>query len=180
MPSAKSYLIEIFLLGRWEMSKRTAFIGHRNIYVDDIKDRLYSEVKKQIIENDCKIFIMGTHGDFDKLALRVCKELRKTYTDIKIEVVITSLKQIAPVKEFDIFCGDEKIYPYHDAKTIMYNIEKEHFKRKITESNKQMIDESDTLICYVNSTRTYGGAKTAYKYARKKGLAIVNLFDYKE
>ena len=62
----------------------------------------------------------------------------------------------------------------------MYNVEKEHFKRKITESNKQMIDESDTLICYVNSTRTYGGAKTAYKYARKKGLAIVNLFDYRE
>ena len=41
-----------------------------------------------------KCFTMGTHGDFDKEALSVCRDLRRKYKDIKIEVVITSFAQI--------------------------------------------------------------------------------------
>lgn len=59
----------------------------------------------------------------------------------------------------------------------MYDIEEEHYKRKIVKSNQQMIDNSDTLICYVNTTKTYGGAILAYKYAKKKGLQLVNLYN---
>ena len=58
----------------------------------------------------------------------------------------------------------------------MYDIEEQHFKRKIVFSNQQMIKNCDTLICYVDTTKTYGGAILAYKYAKKLGLHIVNLY----
>ena len=118
---------------------------------------------------------MGTHGEFDEMALSVCRELRKIYTDIEIEVVITSFKEIEPIIDHDPIFGDEKYIPYSDVKTTMYDIEEEYYKRKIVVSNQQMIDNCDTLICYVNPTKTYGGAILAYKYAKKKGLQIVNL-----
>lgn len=155
---------------------KVAFIGHRQIFDSLLKNRLFIAVENEI-KNGCKTFIMGTHGDFDKMALGVCRELRQIYKDIKIEVVITSFAQIKPIVEHDVFYGDETFTPYSDVETIMFNIEETHFKQKITESNKQMIDSCDTLICYVDENYKYtSGALTTYKYAKKKVLTIVNLY----
>ena len=154
---------------------RTAFAGHRKILDKDLRNKLYLPVKQQI-ESGCKTFVMGTHGEFDKLALSVCRQLRKTYKDIIIEVAITSLNQIKPEIEKDQF-GISKYTPYDDVYTIMFNIEEEHFKRKITTSNKQMIDTCNILICYVDTTQHSSGAKTTLNYAKSKGIQIINLFE---
>ena len=134
------------------MNIKTTFIGHRMI--DNkimIRNKLKYAIEKQINQG-CKFFTMGTHGDFDKLALSMCRELRKIYKDIIIEVVITSLNQIKPKIELDNF-GISYYYPYDDVLTVMYNIEEEYFKRKITTSNKQMIDNCNILICYVDTKK---------------------------
>lgn len=158
-----------------QINKRICFIGHRNISYLSTKESLIEAVKKEI-EHGCKLFTMGTHGDFDELALSVCRELKRTYKDIEIEVVITSLQKLKPFIDYDKIFGYEKYFPYKDVKTIMYDIEDEHFKRRITSSNKQMIDTCDTLIAYVDENRSYGGAISAYKYAQKKGLKIINIY----
>lgn len=159
------------------MNKKICFIGHRHIYnYKEIRESLYSVVEQEI-KKGCKFFTMGTHGWFDKLALSVCRELRNIYKDIEIEVVITSFKEIEPIIDHDPILGDEKYIPYSDVKTTMYDIEEKHYKRKIVVSNQQMIDNCNTLICYVNPTKTYSGAILAYKYAKKKGLQIVNLYN---
>ncbi len=159
------------------MNKKICFIGHRHIYnYKEIREKLYNIVEEEI-KNGCKFFTMGTHGEFDEMALSVCRKLRKVYTDIEIEIVITSFKTIEPIIDHDPIFGNEKYIPYSDVKTIMYDIEEEHYKRKIVKSNQQMIDNCDTLICYVNTTKTYGGAILAYKYAKKKGLQLVNLYN---
>ena len=153
--------------------KKVAFIGHRNVW-KNIRSNLY-EIVKGYIKKGYRIFTMGTHGEFDKIALSVCRELRKIYQDIVIEVVITSLVQIG--QSLDLKNKEIIGYkPYSDVTTVMYDIEEEHFKRKIVVSNQQMIDTCDTLICYVDTKSTHGGAILAYKYALKKGLSIVNLF----
>lgn len=158
------------------MNKKICFIGHRQIYnYKKIREKLYNIVEEEI-KNGCEFFTMGTHGEFDEMALSVCRELRKVYTNIEIEVVITSFKEIEPIIDYDPIFGDEKYIPYSDVKTTMYDIEEEHYKRRIIVNNQKMIDNCNTLICYVNPTKTYGGAIIAYKYAKKKGLQIVNLF----
>lgn len=154
--------------------KRVAFIGHRNIFDKTLKDRLKKEVQN-LIDSGYTTFTMGTHGDFDKMSLEVCREFRKHNPDIQIEVVITSLHTIEHKIEDDTF-GKAEYTPYEDVQTIMYEIEDVYFKKQITESNKQMIDNSDILVCYVNNKSLNSGSKRAYNYAKKKGLQIVNLF----
>ncbi len=157
------------------MSRKVAFIGHRNVGYE-IEEKLYNEVKKQI-EGGCQVFTMGTHGEFDKVALSVCRSLRRNYSNISIEVVLTSLNSIKPIIEYDAIFGNGKYIPYDDVETIMYEIEEQHYKKKIVTSNQRMIDTCDTLVCYVDTSRNSGGAITAYKYAKKKGLKIINLFN---
>ena len=147
---------------------KTAFIGHRKIFAKDIKERLTNAIETEI-KNGCSSFIVGTHGEFDGLALNACKQLRRTYKELDIEVVITSLNVIKKDSEFDNT-------PYSDVRTVMYYIEDTHFKQRITLSNRQMIDDCDTLICYVNTSEYRSGAKTALRYAEKCGLKIVNLY----
>lgn len=147
---------------------KTAFIGHRQIFSKDICERLKTAVHNEI-NNGCMTFTMGTHGQFDRCALFVCKELRKTYKDLTIEVVITSLNEIVRNNEYEMT-------PYSDVKTVMYDIEDAHFKQQITLSNRQMIDDCDALICYVNTLEYRSGAKTALRYAEKRGLKIINLY----
>ncbi len=147
---------------------KTAFIGHRQVFAIDIYERLINAIENEI-RNGCKIFTMGTHGEFDRLALRACRQLRNIYKDLEIEVVITSLHKVEKKSEFDIV-------PYADVNTVMYEIEDAYFKQKITLSNRQMIDTCDALICYVDTSSYRSGAKSAMRYAEKRGLKIINLY----
>ena len=152
------------------MKKRICFIGHRWLPEITVKPILEKEIRKQL-DNGNRQFAMGTHGDFDKLALSVCRQLRHEYPDMIIEVVLTSLHPI------NLRYEDKTYSLYDDVKTVIYNIEETHFKQRINESNKQMINYSDILICYVNTNYTNSGAKTAYNYAKRKGLEIINLYN---
>lgn len=70
---------------------KIAFIGHREIFVSDIAERLITAIEAEIL-GGCKSFTMGTHGQFDELALWACRRLSKNYEDLDIEVVMTSLQ----------------------------------------------------------------------------------------
>ena len=151
------------------INKKTAFIGHRNVYYEGkVLKRLEAAVGEQI-KNGCKSFIMGTHGDFDALALSVCKKARKTYRDIYIEVVLTSYHTVEQKDELHSM-------PYADVETFMYDVDNTHFKRRIIVSNRKMIDECDTLICYVDERQYRSGAKKAMNYAKRNGVKIINIF----
>ena len=166
--------------------KKVCFIGHRRIGFGPIRERLKTAIENEI-KNGCKFFTMGTHGEFDEMTLSVCRELRNIYKDIEIEVVITSYHKVEN-RLLDTFKNEyneiemihENYTSYSDVKTTMYEIEDLHFKKQITESNHQMIDDCDALICYVNKKHNQSGAKHAMNYAKRKGLEIINLFDEKD
>ncbi len=138
------------------------------LYVEKIKERLQNAIE-QCINDGCSHFFMGTHGDFDKMVLETCRSVRESYPDIIIEVVLSSYHTIEKKSDLDYV-------PYQDVRTVIFDIEDLHFKQQITESNKRMIDECDTLICYVDRKQKPSGAKTAMNYAKRKGLKIINLF----
>lgn len=155
------------------MERKTAFIGHRRVcFIEKVKEQLQNAIE-ECINDGCSHFLMGTHGEFDKMALDACRSARKRYPNIKIEVVLTSYHTID--KKYDI-----DYVPYQDVQTVMFDIEDLHFKQQITESNRQMINECDTLICYVDKKRNPSGAKTTMNYAKRKGLNIINIFDEKD
>lgn len=148
------------------MSRKVCFIGHREVpSYQNVEEKLTTAIQTEI-DSGCRHFIMGTHGEFDSLALSICRKFRNTYKDIEIEVVITSFNKIKKEVIKDDYYGDEVFTPYSDVKTTMYEIEEEHFKRQITSSNRQMVDNCDTLICFVDESRYRSGAKTA-TYSKK-------------
>ena len=72
------------------MERKTAFIGHRQVcFIEKVKERLQNAIE-QCINDGCSHFLMGTHGEFDKMALDACRFARKQHPNINIEVVLTS------------------------------------------------------------------------------------------
>lgn len=149
------------------MNKTIAFFGHRVLRNTDIRERVKRAVESNICDNVC--CLIGTHGDFDRLALAVCRELRKIHSHIKIRVVFTTVKALQ--KDADM---------YGDVETMIYDIEEDHFKNQITASNKKMIDDSDLIVCYVDVNKYRSGAKRAVEYALKQGKEVINLFSEKD
>lgn len=142
--------------------RKTAFIGHRLVLGEGIFELLLSETEKQI-KAGCLAFTMGTHGEFDRLALSACRVLRKRYPEMRIEVVLTSP-------------NSAKGGRYDDVDTVLFEIEELYYKRRIAWSNRRMIDGCDALICYVDGAAYRSGAKAALRYAQKRGISVINLY----
>ena len=130
--------------------KKVCFIGHRYIDVN-IEDRLKLAIKNQI-DLGYKTFVVGHHGQFDQLTLTLLQHFQKSY-DINIEIVVTSLNQIYK---------KQNISKNKNIKFVLYDVEETYFKKQIVESNKQMIDDCQCLICYINPKKNKSGAKTIY------------------
>lgn len=149
---------------------KIALIGHREIFSSTLSKRLYDVILSEI-QQGCRNFTMGTHGAFDRLRLKICRELRMVSSGIEIEVVITRLNSISKHAINSVYDT-----PYSDVKTVIYEIEDVHYKQQIIVSNRKMINSCNTLICYVDETKKNSGAKLAMNYAKKKGLKIINLY----
>ena len=149
-----------------------SLFGHRDLCCKNIKERLTKVLQKQIEQCSNISFLIGSHGDFDNLALFCCRELKKSYPQIKITIVFTNLNILTKHKN--------RLYStldlYKDVQTMLYDIENVHFKNQIIVSNKKMVDDSNLIICYVNMNKHKSGAKRAILYAIKQSKPVINLY----
>lgn len=165
-------------------TKTAVFFGHSCIFQKEkVRARLY-EIVKEYIELGYKNFLMGKYGDFDDAALSVCRELRKQFSDVKITVILTSYAIFHKKTMIDHVEGfeDEIVTysnadKYSDVETSSYFVEDLHFKRRIIETNRCMVRESDVVICYVDFEKIQSGAKKAVSYAKKLGKPIINIYE---
>ena len=152
-----------------------AFFGHRQIFDEQvIKERIEKILKEYVCQKDAKMLI-GCHGEFDHLALQTSINYKKKENEnIKINVVLTNLSYLNKDE-----LGFSRVDNYKNlgCETIFYDIEEIHFKKRITASNKKMVDESDLIICYVDMNTYKSGAKTTILYALKQNKKIINLFE---
>ena len=146
------------------MKKIIAFFGHSKIGVKNIREKLKNAVEANLCEE--VYCLVGTHGDYDELAISVCRELKKVYTQMKIIMVFSSVNILKNN------CREI----YEDVETMIYDIEQEHFKKRIIVSNRCMVNDCDMVICYVDMKKYGSGAKQAVEYAMKRGKDIINLF----
>lgn len=154
--------------------KSIAFFGHRAIYNDDIISERLNNTLKSVISKGFSRLIVGSHGDFDKLALSVCLNYKKSIdNEIQINVVLTNLSSLNRGKR-----GYSQADIVNDmgCEPIFYDVEEEHYKNRITVCNKKMVDDSDLIICYVDMRKYVSGAKKAVNYALKQNKRVINLF----
>ena len=154
--------------------KICTFFGHNSFGVGVHEERLKEVVEKLILEEGVKSFLIGTHGKFDNLALKVCRFLRRKYKDIVITVVFTSY---APFRKNPVDnLADSEVY-YHDVETMIYDIGDVYFKEIVTQSNRRMVEDSDVVVCFVDMNKEKSGAKLAVKYAMKMHKEIINIYE---
>lgn len=138
------------------------FFGHKDT-PSSIYEKLEEAVERTIMENGATSFLVGNQGQFDGMALKALRHLKKKYPHISYNVV---LAYMPPEKE--------EWNHYEFGETMLpEGIENIHPRYAISWRNKWMVNEADIIIAYI--THSWGGAAQYVEKARKKGKEIVNL-----
>lgn len=156
--------------------KTISFFGHRQILNKEKVKALLLKVLQEIIPQGYSKLLIGTHGDFDNIALSTSIFYKKNVDhELSVNIVLTSLSLLNKDK-FGFSMTD--FYKDNECETVFYEIEDIYFKKRITFSNKKMVDDSDLIICYVNMNSYKSGAKKTISYALKQNKKVINLFNY--
>lgn len=140
-----------------------AFFGHRCFNYSPYREQLKSIII-DLIENRGVIqFYNGCRGDFDIICIDIVYELKERYPDIKLIMVLSYY----PDKEFyisDKFDGS------------VYLLEKSvPPKFAISHTNRRLVEITDYIVAGI--FLSFGGAYTAYKYAKRLNKEIRKIED---
>ena len=146
---------------------RVALFGHRVFDGHRILDKYFFELLIDLMNaNDFVEIYIGRNGEFDIYAATVVKRVQRLLGKLNNELIC-----ILPYWNKDIEYYDE----YYDS-VRLFEMHKCHPKGAITKRNRQMVEMSDLVICYVE--RETGGAYSAMKYAERLHKEVINLATY--
>lgn len=133
------------------------FFGHSDT-PDMIRDRLRESIVDLIENQGADLFYVGNHGNFDRMAAGILREMSEVYPHIRYYVVLAYLTKHSP----------------HDVSTVFpEGIECVPKRFAIKFRNRFIVEQSDVIVVYVN--RSFGGAFEFTETARKKGVEIINV-----
>ena len=109
--------------------KSCAFFGHRNMGVEQYREKLLCIIKDLIESKGVTQFYSGFRGDFDRFCSSLIYELKANYSFIKNTLVLSYI----PNEDFNLpKCFDDSIYL----------LERQVPKRlAIIETNKCLVDK---------------------------------------
>lgn len=137
-----------------------AFFGHKDT-PSAVKPLLEQTVQRLIEENEEITFLVGTHGAFDLMAQSVLGQALQEYPQIPCHIVLSYI----PVEK------NSELYALPTL--VPEGIENVPKRFAISFGNNYMVNESDTVVCYI--THDWGGAAQFVNKAEKKGKVIINL-----
>ena len=144
-----------------EMSTCT-FCGHHDT-PDNIRPMLVAAIEKLIVENEADTFYIGTHGNYDKMALSVLRETKKKYPQVNYYVLLAYLPE--KKEEYPLYADNETVFPD--------GLENHPRRFAISYRNKWMVEQSKYLIAYVK--HNFGGAAKTLVLAKKRQLNIIEI-----
>lgn len=139
------------------------FFGHRDVGMV-IFDKIKQEIENLIINNQVTEFLIGNNGGFDLICKRAILELKEKHDNINLILVLAYMPNEKTVIDNKF---DSSIYPE--------GLESVPRKFAIVHRNRWMVSQSDFVICSIN--RSYGGAYTAFNYAKTKKKIVINIVD---
>lgn len=137
-----------------------AFFGHRNT-PSTVKPLLEQTVRRLIKENEEITFLVGTHGAFDLMVQSVLEQALCNYPQITCYIVLLYIP------------AEAKGEPYKLPTLVPEGIESVPKRFGISFRNKYMVNECDTIVCYITHDR--GGAAQFVEKGKRKGKVIINL-----
>ena len=147
------------------------FSGHRKIPKDNypfIQSNLRTAVVNNI-EKGYRFFETGGALGFDTIAAQIVLELKETYPQIRLILVLPCVTQTKSWLKDDI---DEYNRIKELADEVVYT-SKEYSKGCMHKRNRYLVDHSTLCICYL--TENKGGTAYTVKYAESKGVSVINI-----
>lgn len=151
--------------------KTVCFTGHRKILAFQ-EISLRRKLKKtlvSLIEKGYCFFGAGGALGFDTLAAQTVLELKKDFPQIKLILVLPCFSQADRWEE-----TDKVVYENIKGKAdkVVYTSQK-YTRDCMFKRNRHLVDGSSVCVCYL--TEKTGGTAYTVDYARKQGLAVINL-----
>ena len=143
------------------MDKVCFLFGH-NTAPESLLPTLESAIEKCCAEQRVRQFVVGQHGDFDRLAIRALRAVKTRHEDIELYLLIHYHPADHRIKLPRDFVGS--IYPE--------GMESVPRRAAIVAGNRRMVQNADFLICYV---RYPGNSKDLMDHALKQGKLIINI-----
>ena len=110
-----------------------------------------------MIKNGTDEFYLGGYGGFDHLCAAVLRDLKKSYPQIRLILVLPYLNSSMITDGYD-----ETLYPPLESVPKRF---------AISRRNEWMVRECDTVVAYV--THGWGGAAKTLEYAQRKKKAVL-------
>ena len=148
------------------MSKICTFFGHRYVSLSKEQEEKLKQIIIDLIQNhNVTNFWVGGMGDFDSIASKTIRNLKKDFPHIKLEY---ALAYIPTNKE-----NYEDLKRHYDSVFCPQGIELGPPRFAICRRNKTMVLETDFLIFYVKTN--FGGAYQALKIAKRNNKTFFNI-----
>ena len=148
------------------MSKICTFFGHRYASLSKEQEEKLKQIIIDLIQNhNVTNFWVGGMGDFDCIASKTIRNLKKDFPHIKLEL---ALAYIPTNKE-----NYEDLKRLYDSVFCPQGIELGPPRFAICRRNKTMVLEADFLIFYVKTN--FGGAYQALKIAKRNNKTLFNI-----
>ena len=147
------------------------FTGHRELPPEEqaeIANRLECVISAQY-QKGIRYYGAGVALGFDALAARTVIRLRESYPDMKLILVLPCLTQTRGWRPEDV-AEYERIKAQADK--VVYTAQ-QYTRGCMHRRNRHLVDNSGVCVCYLN--RDSGGTAYTVRYAKEKGLEIVNL-----
>lgn len=146
-----------------------SFFGHRQVEnFFDVEHRLEKLIRELLHKKEYVEFLVGRNGEFDQLVASTVHRLKRIAGADNSALVL-----ILPYMTAEFANNQESFASYYDEIEVSDAAASKHFKAAIQERNREMIDRSDMVICYI--THKSGGAYHSVQYAEKLEKRIINI-----
>lgn len=146
-----------------------SFFGHRQVEnFFDVERRLENLIRSLLLQKEYVEFLVGRNGEFDQLVSSTVHRLKRI-----ADADNSALVLILPYMTAELAHNQESFASYYDEIEVSETAAGRHFKAAIQERNREMIDRSDMVVCYI--THESGGAYHSVQYAEKLKKEIINI-----
>lgn len=147
------------------------FTGHRKIPPEeraDIASRLECVIVS-LYQRGIRFYGAGGALGFDTLAARAVIRLRENCLSMKLILVLPCLTQTKGWRPENVA---EYEYIKAQADKVVYTAQ-QYTPDCMHKRNRHLVDNSGTCVCYL--TKDSGGTAYTVRYAKKRGLDIINI-----
>lgn len=152
-------------------SYTACFTGHRKIPPEQLEEiaRRLKRTIVDLIEKGYRFFGAGGALGFDTLAAQTILELKESYPQVKLILVLPCITQTRGWSACDIETY-EKVKNLADK--VVYT-SKEYTSGCMHKRNRHLVDNSSVCICYL--TENSGGTAYTVKYANSQKVDVINI-----